>query len=102
MVWTLLLGILLDSLIRFYLHELPYKFLIHTIGPIRRLGQYSKKVLSQKTTLQSWGIVMPLDSDHVYTTTPGVGGNLSSQHITCFIRFCEKAITPKTILMSSK
>ena len=28
---------------RFYLHELPYKFLNHTTGPIRRLGQYSKK-----------------------------------------------------------
>ena len=27
---------------RFYLHELPYKFLNHTTGPIRRLGQYSK------------------------------------------------------------
>lgn len=42
MVWTLLLGILLELLIRFYLHELPYKFLNHTNGPIRRLGQYSK------------------------------------------------------------
>ena len=42
MVWTLLLGILLELLIRFYLHELPYKFLNLTNGPIRRLGQYSK------------------------------------------------------------
>jgi len=50
-VWAVLLSILLEFLMRFYLHELPYKFLNHTTGPIRRLGQYSKKEVIPKDYL---------------------------------------------------
>ncbi len=41
-VWSILLAVLFELLMRFYLHDLPYKFLNHTSGPISRLGQYSK------------------------------------------------------------
>lgn len=40
--WIILLAVLIETLMRFYLNELPYKFLNHTTGPINRLGQYSK------------------------------------------------------------
>ena len=72
---------------RFYLHDLPYKFLNHTSGPISRLGQYSKVDVVPNDYIAIVGdIVMPLDLDHGYTITPGVGDNLISRHITCFIR----------------
>ena len=41
--WTVALVFLCELLLHSFLNELPLKFLVHTTGPIYRLGQYSKK-----------------------------------------------------------
>jgi len=64
-----LLGILLEFSMRFYLHELPYKLLNHTTGPIRRLGQYSKREVIPKDYLAIVG------DSHAYGLGPWLYAN---------------------------
>lgn len=65
----MLLGILLEFSMRFYLHELPYKLLNHTTGPIRRLGQYSKREVIPKDYLAIVG------DSHAYGLGPWLYAN---------------------------
>ncbi|MBH46321.1 MAG: hypothetical protein CMC93_06865, partial [Flavobacteriaceae bacterium] len=41
-VWSIILTVAIELVLHWTLDDLPYKFLNHTSGPIRRLGQYSK------------------------------------------------------------
>ena len=42
-IWLLVLIIFFELILHWTLNDLPYKFLNHTTGPIRRLSQYSKE-----------------------------------------------------------
>ena len=42
LVWSLVLVVGIELFLHWNINKLPYKFLNHTTGPIRRLGQYSK------------------------------------------------------------
>lgn len=42
-VWSIVLIIVFELILHWTLNDLPYKFLNHTTGPIRRLSQYSKE-----------------------------------------------------------
>ena len=42
LLWTTLVCVCIELVLRYKLCDLPYKFLNHTTGPIHKLGQYSK------------------------------------------------------------
>ena len=51
LLWSIIIGLGTEVFLHYKICDLPYKFLNHTTGPVRKLGQYSKDDVIPKNYL---------------------------------------------------